>query len=83
MLESQDIFNALAEWLEQYPKISNLIKVGYYPHDSELGEILNKKASVRIIWGGDQTITKMKEMKTSPMCIDICFPNRVSYGLIK
>ena len=39
-------------------------------------------SDLRIIWGGNQTINKLKEISTSERCRDLYFPNRNSFYVL-
>jgi hypothetical protein len=66
------------EYVEFYKRIC-LIK---YDRSDEISSELSKKADVRLIWGGDETINQFKKYPTSPRCIDLSFANRYSISII-
>ena len=70
------IKQSLPKELEEYVVILK------YPRNKEVNDYFSSKAQVRIVWGGDQTIT---ELRTSPLPIrskDIVFADRFSLLLI-
>jgi len=66
------------KYLEFYKRIC-LIK---YDRSDEISSELSKKADVRLIWGGDETISQFKKYSTSPRCIDLNFADRYSISII-
>ena len=73
-----DLINSVVKRLELQPFFT-LIK---YPHDSCLNVDLSKIVRVRVIWGGNDTITHFKNMEVKPNVVDITFPNKYSLTLI-
>ena len=53
-----------------------------YDVESNLNEFFSNNVKARVIWGGNETIKKFKSFSTSPNCIDLIFPNRVSSSII-
>ena len=53
-----------------------------YEHSDEISNFLSQNVNARLIWGGDDTISKFKTYKTNPRCLDLCFSNRYSIAVI-
>ena len=53
-----------------------------YDRSDEISSELSKKADVRLIWGGDETVKQFQKYTTSPRCIDLKFANRYSISII-
>lgn len=53
-----------------------------YPHDSEATEQLSALADVRVLWGGDATVNKIRSMGAKARCIDVAFADRFSIACI-
>jgi hypothetical protein len=66
----------------KYLKIKNMITVVRYSNNDNLTSILSLKCDGRLIWGGDKTISKIKEFQTKPRNIDIAFADRYSISII-
>ena len=68
-----------------YPKYSNQLPlfcfIGY-PRNSETTNILSLSSDIRLIWGGDSTVTSIKSVPTKPACVDIPFPDRKSFIIL-
>ena len=66
------------KYLELYKRIC-LIK---YERSDEISSELSKKADIRLIWGGDETVNQFQKYAASPRCIDLKFANRYSISII-
>ena len=53
-----------------------------YPHDEEITEYLSSICDIRIIWGGDQTISKIRKANLPPRAIELTFADRYSLAII-
>lgn len=49
-----------------------------YPHESHASEEFSSIADARVIWGGDETIRRLRKCPTPSRSIDICFADRYS-----
>lgn len=52
------------------------------PIGNEITGELSMAANVRVIWGGDETISAIKMLKTRPDCFDLVFPDKYSISVI-
>lgn len=69
---------------EEFAALTPYITVVMYDRDrQDLTEYFSSKCNVRVIWGGDQTIAKVKAAPLPPRGIDICFADRYSLAVIK
>jgi hypothetical protein len=66
----------------EHSRIASMNSLLSYPRDDVITESLSAVADVRLIWGGDQTIHHLRQMTTSPRCVDIAFADRYSLCLI-
>lgn len=53
-----------------------------YEHDSDITRLLSKYCDTRVIWGGDQTIKKIRNVEIPPHATELIFPDRFSYSLL-
>lgn len=74
-----EVFNQI---LEKYPTIKERTAFVKYPADNSITEEFSKIADVRMIWGGDKTISSVKKLETKPRCYDITFADRYSICII-
>lgn len=62
--------------------INSRIVVVRYPHESNANEIFSQLCDIRVIWGGDETIAKIRQNSLQPRAFDICFADRYSLAAI-
>ena len=66
----------------QYDVIRERTAFVSYGHDSEINDALSAMADVRVIWGGDETIGRIRQSPIGPRCTEITFADRYSFALI-
>lgn len=75
--------NPLVSIIQEIDFPEEMIQFVEYGHEEEITRELSSKADARIIWGGDETIKKIREIPLPPGGIDIPFPDRFSYSVIR
>lgn len=65
-----------------YSNISNRILLVSYDSNSDATKLFSQDCDVRIIWGGDETINKVRENLLQPRAFDITFADRYSICVI-
>ncbi len=68
--------------LEKYPELKAMTAIVRYPRESSYTQEFSAQCHVRLIWGGDDTIRKIREYPISPKTIDLVFPDRCSLALL-
>ena len=68
--------------MKKFPKIKKLILIVKTENSEQFSKKISEFSDLRIIWGGNQTINKLKEIKTHERCRDLYFPNRNSFCVI-
>ena len=68
--------------LDEFTKLKNIFSFISYEHDDNLNNYFSSRVKSRVIWGGDQTVNLFKSFKSSPHCIDLVFPNKVSTSIV-
>lgn len=68
--------------LSNYPDIDKRTAWIQYPADPEITAYFSQKADARMLWGGDQTIMEIRQGKSNPKSIDLCFADRYSIGIL-
>lgn len=53
-----------------------------YGHDDDVTYYLSSHCDVRVIWGGDNTINKIRKIPINPTAIELPFTNKFSMSLI-
>ncbi len=73
---------AVSETLKSYPEIKKRTAFVRYEADDEITASFCAGSDARMIWGGDETIRRIKAMPAAPRCVDICFADRYSVCVI-
>tara|TARA_B110000003_G_scaffold158444_1_gene158737 strand:- start:913 stop:2118 length:1206 start_codon:yes stop_codon:yes gene_type:complete len=78
------IINAINKTLTkaEFNEIKERIFIIKYDTDSDVTTIISKICDLRIIWGGNETVSNIKNIITNPKSLDISFPDRYSISLI-
>ena len=78
------IINAINNTLAkaEFNEIKERIFVIKYDTNSDVTSIISKICDLRIIWGGNETVSNIKNIITNPKSLDISFPDRYSICLI-
>ena len=53
-----------------------------YDSASDTTAELSAMADVRVLWGGDVTVSRIRSMPSKPRCVDVAFADRYSIALI-
>lgn len=78
-----EILAILYAALDRYPDIANLVTVVRFARDKAAMDALTESADVRMIWGGDASITAIRESPLAPHAKDLTFPDRISVAAIR
>lgn len=76
------INRAIRVVLEKYPGMKPYIVLVRYDHDREINDALSALCDVRVIWGGDATITELRKSPISSRATEITFADRYSLAVI-
>lgn len=76
------IASAIKSTLEEHPCMSDYVCLIRYGHDKDINDRLSLLSDVRIIWGGDETISIFRESPLKPRATEILFANRFSIAII-
>lgn len=74
---------SLRESLGSFPSIAHSQYGISYEADNAITQSLSKSAHVRVIWGGDSTVSSIRSIESHASLRDIVFPNRFSWAAIK
>jgi hypothetical protein len=53
-----------------------------YPHDEGLTHRLSEACHLRVLWGGDESVRRLRAVPMNPLGSEIVFPNRFSMALL-
>ena len=81
-LEIEQLCLVFNKVLKKFPQIKRLILIVKTENSEQFSKKVSEFSDLRIIWGGNQTINKLKEIKTHERCRDLYFPNRNSFCVI-
>lgn len=73
---------AINEILKDYPDILDYIALVRYGHDRACNDFFSSIADVRIIWGGDETISEIRKSPLPARSTEVLFADRFSLSLI-
>ena len=80
---TEEILELLFAALDRYPAIAPFVTVVRFSRDSEALAMLSSAADVRMIWGGDASITAIRHAALRPHAKDLTFPDRLSVAGIR
>lgn len=81
-VEADIICNIINEVLNSHKNLREYIIICRYAHDNNITDYLSRLCDNRIIWGGNETIKKIRLSPIGYRCKDISFPNRYSICII-
>lgn len=67
---------------KRFSKIRQMSHFVHYAHDDTITKWLSQLVDCRIIWGGNETVEKLRTLPLSAHAKDLSFPNRFSYAVI-
>lgn len=76
------ITDALNKALIEYPEMRQYVLCIRYDRDKDINDLLSSLADVRIVWGGDQTISELRKSPLQPRAGEITFADRYSLAVI-
>lgn len=72
----------VSDLMEKYSHIKNSNSLIQYERTDDITTNFSKIADVRMIWGGDATVSHIRKMPSKPSCIDLVFVDRFSMAII-
>lgn len=67
---------------EQWNEIKKRNFIVTYPHDDQINSVLSANCDIRILWGGDETINKIRKFPSKATTKEIPFADKFSYTII-
>lgn len=65
-----------------YDYIREFLYIFTYEHDDKITEKLSLISHSRVIWGGDETVAKIRKIPLNPLANELVFPNRFSLTIL-
>jgi len=53
-----------------------------YAHEREISLALSACCDVRVLWGGDATVSSLRSLPLPPRAVELTFPDRLSYAAL-
>ena len=76
------LVDAFNKTLEQYEDMKPYVVLVRYGRDKEINDLFSSIADVRVVWGGDQTISELRKSELPPRASEITFADRYSLAVI-
>ena len=67
---------------KKWEQISKRNLVLSYPKDELINKFLSSLSDLRILWGGDETVSRIKELPSKPTTKDVTFADKFSYTIV-
>lgn len=77
------LLQIIIEELERNTQIAKQTLICTYDHSEDLTAKISLKCNMRVVWGGDQTIKKIRQIPISPLASELTFADRFSLAVIK
>ena len=66
----------------QFQEIANRTIICTYGYEEKATELLSAACHTRVIWGGDETVRKIRQIPLAPMANELAFPDRFSQAVV-
>lgn len=76
------ILETMREVVMDHPDVADSLRILTYGHDDSTTAALTEACDVRVIWGGDGTITTMRRFPLPPHATELAFADRFSLAAI-
>lgn len=53
-----------------------------YDHDDAITTLISTQCHMRVVWGGDTTVLKIRSLPQRPTASELCFPDRFSAAML-
>lgn len=67
---------------DAHPAIAQTQRMVTYGHDDAVTAALSARCDLRVIWGGDRSVTDIRRHPLRPSARDLTFPDRSSFAVI-
>jgi len=76
------LFEIINKLYKTHKKIACRNKLFTYEHDEDISSYLSVNSDLRIIWGGDETISLIKKLQSKTTTKDVTFSDKSSLAII-
>lgn len=77
-----NLLNILFEEIIKFPRVAELVVCVQFGHEQDVLDAFSQACDLRMIWGGDATITSVKQAQLKPYASDLAFPDRISLSAV-
>lgn len=67
---------------EAFRPLQSEVKLLAYDNDERITSRLSRECQMRVVWGGDETIARIRAVPLASTARELCFPDRISYSII-
>lgn len=81
----QQLLTVISELVSQpeFERIAQRNIIAHWSQESQVSAILSQQVRARMIWGGDDTVAKIRKLPTLPDCKDIAFTDKFSVSVLQ
>jgi hypothetical protein len=76
------VINKIAE-SDEFSAMRRRFMIVRYEHDERISAEFSQVCDIRVIWGGDETIRRIRAIPLKPTAIELTFADKFSFCLIK
>lgn len=74
---------AIEAAIKQFPSFAQRVVLVRYGHEKKINDIFSSISDVRVVWGGDSTISELRESALPPRATEVNFADRYSLAVIE
>ena len=67
----------------EFGRLAPAVAVVAYGHEADITASISAHADVRVIWGGDETVRRIREIPLPPRSVELTFADRYSLAAVK
>jgi len=80
--QSEIILRLVADALADVPGLAATTMIVSYGHEVAVTAALSRACDMRVVWGGDRTIERLREVPLAPHAFEIAFADRFSFSAL-
>lgn len=80
--QSRLILEVLRETLADHPDVARTNVMLTYGHDAAVTQRISASCDVRVVWGGDETVRRVRAVPLPPHATELVFPDRFSMAAL-
>jgi hypothetical protein len=80
---AQVLLRLIERSLEDFPALRDQQLFLSYDHDDAITSLLSARCDLRVVWGGDATIARIRALPLPPLAAELCFADRFSMAAFR